>query len=481
MFPFAAATGAGISANKIIESLMRQAPRLAPRISKALSAGISADQVLNFLSKDTNFERLKEDVQSSYNMDFNANPLVQAQGVRNKNLGSDMTSAFQRKAPAFLGSAAALGATMALKHALPSQIEDQIQKTQEPKTATSQPPVKEANIPQQQTLPQPEVSSIDVLKNANFTSKIDPMIDSGNDADTIAAFYKKFNPQAVAQIEKQSAKPFEQVISEYMQSRISTKPPEELPPETGGQEPPKRPVPPPTTGISGTSSLSRKAIQETFSKATPPAKGYIVETPDGIGEVKEIRNGKALVEVDGKMRKVLADELMSPGIPQQDLATLHDELIEGIKRETGKEVSRHVEWAGYDPEARELAYKPWMGEEYIYGDIDEEDANMLTSLLTNRKSTGQNFIGSWEAGTESPIGAAMHQLLTKLKEKAKESGKEKAHIRKYETVYSAYEPAQKASKRKKDEERKRLRAEEKRRKEKEKSNRKHSRSPSGIS
>src|SRR5690606_24077295 len=126
-----------------------------------------------------------------------------------------------------------------------------------------------------------------------------------------------------------------------------------------------------------------------------PAKGSIVETPDGIGEVREIRNGKALVEVDGKMRKMLEEELMSPGLPQKDLADLHDELIEGIKTQTGKEVSRHVEWAGYDPEHKELVYRPWGDKEYVYDNIDPEDVDMLTNLLTQRKTTGENYIGSW--------------------------------------------------------------------------------------
>ena len=35
--------------------------------------------------------------------------------------------------------------------------------------------------------------------------------------------------------------------------------------------------------------------------------------------------------------------------------------------------------------------------------ISPEDVEQLTSLLTQRKSSGQNFIGAWESGTASPI------------------------------------------------------------------------------
>lgn len=497
MNPILSALNSGHSAEEVLQYMSKAIPGIAEPIKRASRLGYNTQQILGYLSKSVAPRQTKGMSESEIHAQ---NRLEDSQRVKN-----GLTIA----ASAVASPIAANAARSALSRALPAAVQSLSPSTgqtsipstsgvapgaasntqgmlaqpqqQNPLPNPSQPPVNGTNIPQQQALPLAEVNSTDVLKSANFTSKIDPMIDSGNDAETISAFYKKFNPQAVTQIEKQAAKPFEQVVSEYIQSRTATKPPEEMPPETGGQEPPKLPRPAPPTRVSGTSSLSRKSIQETFDKATPPAKGYIVETPDGIGEVKEIRNGKALVEVDGKMRKMLEEELMSPGIPQQDLATLHDELIEGIKRETGKEVSRHVETAGYDPEHKELIYRPWGDKEYVYDNIDPEDVEMLTNLLTQRKTTGENFIGAWEAGSESPIGAAMHALITKIRNKAKEEGKEKAHKRRYESVYSAYEPAQKASKQKKDEEKKRLRDEEKRRKAKEKQSLKHSRSTSGVS
>jgi hypothetical protein len=178
------------------------------------------------------------------------------------------------------------------------------------------------------------------------------------------------------------------------------------------------------------------------------SKESLVSTPQGVGEVKAVNNGKAIVEVNGKAVKIDEKDIQPPPIPENDLADLHTELISGIEKQTGKQVSRNVNWAGYDPDAKELLYRPWNGDSYTYTDIEPEDVEMLTSFLTQRKTTGENFIGAWEQDTESPIGAARHKLIMKLKEKAKAKG-EKEYTRKYQTVYSAYEPAEKAAKLKK--------------------------------
>lgn len=497
MNPIFSALNSGYSPEDILKYMSKAIPEIVEPIKKASRMGYNTQQILGYLSKSVTPRNTRGMSESQIHAQ---NRMEDNQRVKN---GLSMA------ASAVAVPVAASAARSALSRALPlslqnltqsaqsinvpqapgvgsqsSNIMPQQQQTlpqQNPSTNPSQPPVNPTNIQQQQALPQSQLNPIDarqILEKNNFIEKVDSLINSGNNGDAIDGFYRKFNPAAVKQIEKESGMPFIEVVNEYIRTKPKQNPPEKLPPESPGEEPPKPKYPPPPKGGG---LLSRTAIEETFSKATPTTKGAIVDTPDGIGEVREIRNGKALVEVDGKMRKVLEEELMEPGLPQKDLADLHDELIEGIKTHTGKEVSRHVEWAGYDPEHKELIYKPWSGEQYTFDGIDAEDADMLTSLLTQRKTSGENYIGAWEQGTESPIGAAMHKLLTKLREKSKEAGKEKAHIRKYETVYSAYEPAQKASKEKKDAQRKKQRDEEKRRKSKEKQALKHSRSTVGVS
>jgi len=178
----------------------------------------------------------------------------------------------------------------------------------------------------------------------------------------------------------------------------------------------------------------------------PITKHQTVATPIGMGKVLEIRIGLAIVEDDnGKKHKIPEEELISSPLPEKDLAELYEDLVGGIEKKTGQQVSRNVEWAGYDPKTNELAYKPHGSDRlYAYGDIEPEDVEQLTSLLTQRKTTGENFIGAWEAGTASPIGAAMHALIMKLQKTR--GGKGNEYKNRYETLYDALEPAKKALK-----------------------------------
>lgn len=176
-------------------------------------------------------------------------------------------------------------------------------------------------------------------------------------------------------------------------------------------------------------------------------KNSVVSSPNGVGEVKEIRNGKALIEVDGKLHKVKEEDLESSPMPEKDLADLYDDLISGMEKETGEDVSRMVQWAGYNPDTNTLQFLPHSGNLYKYGNISKEDAELLTDILSTRKTTGANFIGAWKAGSKSPIGAALSKLIRKLQ--SERGGKGQEYEETHEPIYSAYEPAIEAKKRKK--------------------------------
>jgi hypothetical protein len=417
---------AGLSAEKILAYLSRKAPELAPKIARALASGTTSDQVVKFFAKDKNFDRLKNSMQKDYSMENNANPLVQAANVRQKNLAPDMASSLQSGTKQAIQGAAGLGAGMALNHALPNllkgSIPEKIGKIQETSSPTpplpnvkpegSKPPVS-PNIAQPVNPVQPEVKSInseEILNTRGVKDQVDALIASKNGPEEVSAFFEKFKPKDKKAIEKESGMPFDKVIEDYFAKRPKES---EIIPE----------------------------VQPKIEKSS------IVASPQGVGEVKSIRNGKALVEVDGKTHQVNEDELIQSPLPEKDLADLYDDVISGIEKNTGQQVSRNVDWSGYDPNTNELAYKPHGSDKlYIYDDISPEDVKELTNLLTQRKSTGQNFIGAWEAGTTSPIGAAMYQLIKKLQ--SERGGKGNEYKNKYETIYDALEPAKKAAKEK---------------------------------
>lgn len=202
------------------------------------------------------------------------------------------------------------------------------------------------------------------------------------------------------------------------------------------------------TGLANMLSPGDEKSQEEAEKlAQRLTKNSTVIAPQGVGEVKEIRNGKAIVEIDGKRHQIDESELESSPIPEKDLADLYDELIEGIEGETGEDVSRMVQWAGYNPETNTLQFLPHTGKLYKYGNISEEDAALLTDILSTRKTSGSNFIGAWKAGSKSPIGAALSKLIRKLQ--SERGGKGNEYEETHEPIYSAYEPAIEAKKRKK--------------------------------
>lgn len=178
-----------------------------------------------------------------------------------------------------------------------------------------------------------------------------------------------------------------------------------------------------------------------------PVKGDIVATPHGLADLESIKEKEALIKDDeGKVRKVKVDDLIHSPLPKKDLASLHDELVKGIEEKTGEDVSRNVNWAGYDPKTNTLAYLPHLGALYTYEDILPEDQAQLTSLMSQRKTTGENFIGAWKEGTKSPIGAAMAALIRKLQ--SERGGKGQEYSGKFETIYDALEPAKQAAKKK---------------------------------
>jgi hypothetical protein len=185
-------------------------------------------------------------------------------------------------------------------------------------------------------------------------------------------------------------------------------------------------------------------------------KGHLVATPNGeIGEVKSMRNGKALIDEDGKLHQAEEKDLISSPLPKKELADLYQDLLTGIEEETGEEVSRNVNIAAYNPETNKLLYQPHAGGIYIYANIPEEDKDLLTKFLTTRKTTGSSFMGAWGEGTKSPIGAAMSALIKRLQ--AERGGKGNEYEEKYDIIYEALKPAVEALKKRKRDEKKRKR------------------------
>lgn len=175
-------------------------------------------------------------------------------------------------------------------------------------------------------------------------------------------------------------------------------------------------------------------------------KKIAITPSNDFGTIESIENGVVTLDIDGKKKRYREEDIIETESDPTELADTYERLISQMEEASGQPVSRNVYYAAYDDDHKELVYIPHSGRTYIYDEISPEDAKALTDLMTQRKTSGENYIGAWEEGTQSPIGAAISQLILKLQKER--GGKGKEYMRRYEMVYDALEPAKKAKKEK---------------------------------
>lgn len=448
----------GISEEELIASLSKSIPRLAKKAKQMYFGGWSPKDVLGLFSKDKEVQKVAKkglkpvtsSEMASMHLRNSYNDIPQSAGQESKEKLTEFTKQAAPYALGYAGSKIAgpiVGSVVqnALERALPQQplIKDALShqnndkiQSQEPLTQLNQlkdlnalqPPsmLGNANITQPVESVQPEEKSNIVNKLwSNFEKGKDKGFDFESDA------FLKIAKRMKSTGEIKSKEDFERFFQIYDQKKSQGKDLIGALREASSEY--------------DNEKLSPKSKEE--SQPIKIEKKSLVSSPNGIGEVKEIRNGKALIDVDGKIHKVKEEDLEASPLPEKDLADLYDDLISGIEGETGEDVSRMVQWAGYNPDTNQLQFLPHTGKLYTYGDISEEDAELLRNILSVRKTTGSNFIGAWKASSKSPIGAALSKLIRKLQ--SERGGKGQEYEASYEPIYSAYEPAIEAKKRKK--------------------------------
>ncbi len=178
-------------------------------------------------------------------------------------------------------------------------------------------------------------------------------------------------------------------------------------------------------------------------------KNSVVSSPNGVGEVKSIKEKTALVDIDGKLTKVNVEDLESE---PPDIADLYDNLFNAIPKEYQ---SRMMNYAGYDEDANELIFRPHGGAAYVYKDIPPQFAEDLKNRLHNAKTTGKNMYGMWNEGDPS-YGAGMSALIKELQKTY--GGKGKEYVRKYNTLFDILGIPHEEKKRKEQEERRKRKA-----------------------
>lgn len=491
----------GYTSEEILQAIIRRFPMVRKKAIKALNAGYPAEKIVGYLFGGR--QEIAEPV-TDYEK-TNANVKQNREQARNRTMaalavagGLGATALEAQAANAAIRPSAILPAQKNILSqppipkqipAIAQQIGYQGPATQTPSIAPQGTPpspqavpiasiaTPQSNVQPQQPLIQSKQPNV-LEKYPNILQSVNNLastrnVKGVNSPSDIAGFLKRFSLPEVKKIEKETAQPIEKVIQDYLSQQSKNVQPEsttnQLPKPTNlvekpqevtnapaklqaSQQPTKEVLPEP----------SKPEKKEESAEAKPIAKKDIVASPHGIGEVVAIQNGKALIDVDDKKHSIDEDELETSPLPEKDLSDLYDELNRGIEQETGEEISKMVDFAGYDPVKNTLAFLPYTGALYVYEDISPEDASLLRNVLNVRKTSGENFIGVWKAGSKSPIGSAMSALIKRLQSERGGKGKEYSH--KFETIYKTQEPAILAKKKKKAEEDKKKREEERRKK-----------------
>ncbi len=445
MNPLLTALGSGMSAKKILEYLARRIPALSPKIAKALAGGITAEKLVNYFSKDENLEQIRNSNEKDYSLQNNANPLVQAQNVRSQNLGTDMASGLQRAIPKAIGTAAQVGGAYALSRAIPKMLQSPeapnslpqaIQTENQRQTPLNQPtsqppePINLPNtIPQATQIPQPEgiINPKDFLDKLGVTQKVDAMLQAKNNPEAIAAALSidktgkkvvgQIDPELTGAIDAYSKLPKNEPELEQQAIPAPILQPEPLVPEPEAK------------------------IEEPIK---PIMKDQTVSSPEGIGEVKEIRGDNALIEIDGKLKKV----------PVEDLEEEPEDVIETVQSLLKiPEVDRSsiVSLFTYDPSDKEMYIQFHNGETYKYLDVDPEKVFKIANKMGIPVSEGRNIFGAWSPEDKKSLGATLiKEIINDAKyKKSKKGESENPNYRQLETLYDYWTSLRHKPKRKK--------------------------------
>lgn len=433
------ALNSGYPPQQILGFLSKAFPQLAPQISKATSAGYSAQKILGFLSKtvrnDIRPGMSETEIHSAnkrHDAQLTKNGLMAVGGaIAAPIAGQVLGNALQRALPS------SLQAGSALAQSPPSPTTPNIPGLNISPSANQQPGNPAGNnaiqlVLSQQTpitppqsagapnIPQPPVSaqplnpqrdikkSVDILKNLGFEANVKNMLEGGLPPKDIAAALKTMMPKDKFKALEAQQGGIEGVINDYAEA--TQQQPQEL-----------APVEPTSQELDEGKQAIEKAQEAIEPK--PITKNSIVASPQGVGEVKEIRNGKAIIEVDGKLHKVDEKDLESPAFSDEDVADAYDNLMAKIQEE---HKSGFISWAGYDEDRNVIGFIPRGGKYEELSDISPMEAQIIKDGVGTARTSGETREGLWVVGEDTRgglISQIIHDRRRKREAEEKKQGK----------------------------------------------------------
>jgi hypothetical protein len=446
MGPILQAINYGYTSKQILDYLIKTFPKHAAKINQAIQLGYSPSQVISYLAGGR--KALNEDLPGL----TEHQQTVQADEKSRQRVNQGFGTAAL--------AAGGTGAAYALSRAIPPHLLSQIlpalqgnqpqppvppPATQTPNpqgtpTTTTNPqtganpiqpplaptgtPIGPPTTPLNPTSPQinqePTATirnpqkNIALVKTLGLEDQINSLFTSGNTSKQIsdALQFKGLIPKEKLKALTSAEGGIEGVIEDYAKE-IQQKTQEPTPMEPSGQE------------LDGDKTIegaeiptnvlpeSTESVKEHTKEEPKIEKGSIVSVPEGVGEVKEIRNGKALVEVDGKKSIVDEKDLKKPEFSEDEIADAYDDLMKKIPEEHR---SGFISWAGYDEDRNVIGFIPRGGKYEELSNISPEDAQKIKEGKGVARTTGEVREGLWVTG-EDTRGGIISQIIWDRKKK----------------------------------------------------------------
>jgi hypothetical protein len=467
----AKALSSGFTADQVIKFILKKFPDQADKIKSAMAAGFTVDQILNYIQggrKLVNQSQNQEMQMQGRKTEHEQTRDMDTARKSNVNKGFGTAAALGASA---LGGPAAL---QALSRALPANLAQLapaiLQQQQSPLSSSSTPnqnplPENPTNIgqPSQPSIPSeipsspnppvppslPQGNAIaqpkgipnakEYLDKLGVTAKVDEEIAKGNSPEGIMAMLTIGNKKAA-----KTDPELKSAIEEYVKQKIredvlnppgstpdlEKKTPNVKPLDNAQQE--KKALPGEKTtevqrrlkiGYADAAKLvderDKLEKQPTSSEVTPEkqpiAKTDTVATPQGIGNIKAIKEKTALVEVGGKTHKIPIEELEKPSFSEDEVADAYDNLMAKIPEEHR---SGFIQWAGYDEDRNVLGFIPRAGKYEELHNITPEEANLIKEGKGVARTSGENREGLWVVG-EDTRGGIISQIIHDRRKKNK--------------------------------------------------------------
>ena len=263
-------------------------------------------------------------------------------------------------------------------------------------------------------------------------NQVDSMLSAGNPIDNIAGALKVTQPKIVKEYEKATGQPIARAIEDFAKSN---------PVQAGKPEPMAGSAAPETEIQPDGIQRESRGIQ---AKEPIKLEKKTVALPNGdVGEVTNIRQGIATVNVAGKEYRRKVEELDEE---PEDVV----ETVQNLLKIPEVDKSSVVSLFTFDPEEKKMYIQYHNGDSFKYLDVDPEKVYKIANKMGIPVTEGKNVFGAWSPEDKKSLGAALiKEIVNDPKyKKAKKGEKPNPNYVKLETLYDYWEKLRKKPQRK---------------------------------